>query len=267
MAFKHPLAHKLLALLGYGVGVSLRSTLDVRAVYADARADPRHPECYGRSVHVAWHETLLVPVLFFNTKKEIVLASASGDGEVLAQVLTNLGWDTVRGSTSRGSVSALLKMVDDDHRSPNITVDGPRGPRRVMSQGAIFLASKLELPILCAGIGMHRPWRLKTWDRFAIPRPYSRVRIAIGPLRRVPNRLKRDDLEAYRLWFENQLHWLTSEAEAWADSGRRRAGEIPMPHDAMSPALPYWDPAHAIRLPDSLEATWAELTTRTQRAA
>ena len=125
-----------------------------------------------------------------------------------------------------------------------------------MSPGAIFLASKLELPILCAGIGMHRPWRLKTWDRFAIPRPYSRVRVVVGPPRHVPAGLKRDELEAYRVWFENQLHWLTAEAEAWADSGRRRPSEVPMSPEETWPALASWNPAHAVRLPESLERSW-----------
>ena len=106
MAFKHPLAHKLLALLGYGVGVSLRSTLDVRAVYADAKADPRHPECYGRSVHVAWHETLLVPVLMLSNPNQVALASESGDGEIITRLLKHFGWGAARGSTSRGGVAA-----------------------------------------------------------------------------------------------------------------------------------------------------------------
>jgi lysophospholipid acyltransferase (LPLAT)-like uncharacterized protein len=267
MAFKHPLVQRSLALLGYGFGVALRSTLDVRLAYADARADPRHPNYLGKAIHAIWHETLLIPILMLNNPNQVALASASGDGEVITQILHHLGWATARGSTSRGGVTVLLRFLDDDERTPNLTVDGPRGPRRVMSPGAIFLASKLGAPIICVGVGIDRPWRLRSWDRFAIPKPYSRVRMIAGPPRHVPPRLGREGLETYRLWFENQLNWVTEQAESWAESGRRRAGEIPVSPTEMSPPLPYWNPAHAVRLPESLERSWAALPGASSRAA
>ncbi|HEX3315716.1 MAG TPA: DUF374 domain-containing protein [Gemmataceae bacterium] len=259
MAFKHPLMHRSLALLGYGIGIALRSTLDVRIVHADARINPWHPDRYPRAVQVVWHETLLIPVLMLGRPHNLALASASGDGEVIAQFLQHLGWGTARGSSSRGGVAALLRFLNDDVRSPNLAVDGPRGPRRVMSPGAVFLASKLGLPIACAGVGLDRPWRLRSWDKFAIPRPYSRARIVTGPLRHVPTGLDREGLEAYRAWFQDQLNWLTMEAESWAESGRRRIGELPVSAIEMSPPLPYWDPAHAVRMPESLERAWTAL--------
>jgi lysophospholipid acyltransferase (LPLAT)-like uncharacterized protein len=267
MAIKNPLVQRALALLGYGFGVGLRSTLDVRVAYADSRVDPRHPNNPGRTVYAIWHETFLIPLLMLGDPGQVALASDSGDGEIIAQVLKHLGWATARGSTSRGGISALLHFLTDDHRSPNLTVDGPRGPRRVMSLGPIFLSSNLGLPIVCAGVGMDRPWRLNSWDRFAIPRPYSRARCICGPPGRVPAGLRRDGLEAYRAWFENQLNWLTTEAETWAESGRRWRGEIPLGPNEMSPALPHWDPAHAIRLPDSLLRSWEALPKGRARVA
>jgi lysophospholipid acyltransferase (LPLAT)-like uncharacterized protein len=267
MAIKNPLAQRSLSLLGYGIGVALRSTLDIRVAYADVRIDPWHPDHCGRAVQVVWHETLLVPTLMLGHPKHLALTSASGDGEILAKVMQLFGWGTARGSSSRGGVGALLQLLHDDHRSPNLAVDGPRGPRRVMSGGAVFLASKLGLPIACAGVGIDRPWRLRSWDTFAIPKPYSRVRIVTGPLRHVPPRLKREGLEAYRLWFENQLSWLTQEAETWAESKSRRAGEIPMTATEMSPTLPYWDPKDAVRLPEALERAWEALPKEQTRAA
>ena len=85
------------------------------------------------------------------------------------------------------------------------------------------------------------------------------ARILCGPPRHVPAGLDRDGLEAYRLWFENELNWLTAEAETWADSGRRRIGEMPMVPNEMAPTMPYWTPAQALRLPESLETSWAAL--------
>ena len=267
MAFKNPILQRSLALVGAGVIAGLRNTLDVRAVYADPTADPIHPNYLGRCIYAAWHETLLISILIRSGPRLVALASESGDGEVITGILKNLGWGAVRGSSSRGGVTATLRFLRDDVRSPNLTVDGPRGPRRVMSMGAIFLASKLDLPIVCVGLGFHKPWRLRSWDRFAIPKPYSRVRLVWGRPRHVPTGLARDGLEGYRLWFENQLHWLTSEAETWADSGKRRRGEIPMEHGSLSPPMPFWKPAHAVRLPETLEAEWESLSPGKKRAA
>ena len=109
-----------------------------------------------------------------------------GDGEVITQILHLLGWATARGSTSRGGVTALLRFLDDDQAYAEPDRRRPRGPRRVMSLGAIFLASKLGAPIICVGVGIDRPWRLEAGIGLAIPRPYSRVRMIAGPPRHVP---------------------------------------------------------------------------------
>jgi hypothetical protein len=267
MALKNPMVQQALALFGYGVGVGLRSTLDVRAVYSDPTVDPVHPDYRGRHVYAVLHETLLLPILVRSDPRMVTLASESGDGEIIARTLKYFGWASARGSTSRGGAAAILRFLRTDDRSPNLTVDGPRGPRRVMSPGAIFLASKLDLPMVCVGVGCSRPWRLRSWDRFAIPKPYSRIRFVFGPKRRVPAGLEREGLEGYRLWFENHLNWLTTEAEAWAESGRRRTGEIPMEPGEMSPPMPHWDPAHAVKLPDSMNQAWAALPPGKKRAA
>ena len=67
-----------------------------------------------------------------------------------------------------------------------ITPDGPRGPRRQLAQGSVYLASKLGIPIVPMGFGYDRPWRFNSWDRFAIPRPYSRARAVVSPMMHIP---------------------------------------------------------------------------------
>jgi hypothetical protein len=128
----------------------------------------------------------------------------------------------------------LLKENDDNL---NLLPDGPRGPRRTMSFGTIYLASRLGIPIVCMGYGAHRPWRARSWDRFAIPRPFSRCRTIVGPPLSVPPDLDRDDLERYRDWFEKLMNWLTLRAELWADSGRHVSGSMPMHPRASSWAM------------------------------
>ena len=94
-----------------------------------------------------------------------------------------------------------------------------------MAPGPIFLASKLGLPLVLMGYGFDRPWRLGSWDRFALPRPCSRARgVATGEIY-VPPDLDREGLEHFRRRTEDLLNRLTDEAEAWAASGRRKTGQ------------------------------------------
>jgi hypothetical protein len=109
-----------------------------------------------------------------------------------------------------------------------ITPDGPRGPRRALAPGAIFLASKLGIPIVAMGFGYDRPWRLSTWDRHAIPRAFSRARSVVSPEIHIPPHLDRDGLELHRQQVERLLNRLTLEAEAWAESGTRKVEEVPL---------------------------------------
>jgi hypothetical protein len=106
-----------------------------------------------------------------------------------------------------------------------ITPDGPRGPRRKLAPGAIFVASRLELPLVVMGYAYDRPWRFNSWDRFALPRPFSRARAVVSPEITVPRNLDREGLEHYRQKMEDLLNRLTTEAEIWAESGTRRIGQ------------------------------------------
>jgi hypothetical protein len=94
-----------------------------------------------------------------------------------------------------------------------------------MALGPVFLSSRLGLPLVPMGFGFNRPWRLTTWDRFAVPRPFSRARIIWGPRMPIPARLDREGLEHYRQQVEGVLNCITDEAERWAESGTRREGQ------------------------------------------
>jgi hypothetical protein len=94
-----------------------------------------------------------------------------------------------------------------------ITPDGPRGPRRRIQPGSIYLAARTGLPIVPFGIALDRPWRMRSWDRFALPRPWSKAACVTGQPIQVPENLDKDGLEKYRLLVENQLNELTAAAE------------------------------------------------------
>ena len=201
-------------------------TLDYRADFGDPTVDPVHPAYRGAKIYVFWHENILLPLFLRGHCNIAMLLSRHHDADILARVAGMMGFGVVRGSTFKGGSTALRELAHRA-RTENLTItpDGPRGPRRRLAPGCVFLASTLGLPIVAMGLGYERPWRLGTWDRFAIPRPFSRARAVISRPIRVPARLDRDGIEHHRAGVERLLVRLTDDAEAWATTRSRRAGE------------------------------------------
>ncbi|GIW91047.1 MAG: hypothetical protein KatS3mg109_1479 [Pirellulaceae bacterium] len=194
-------------------------TLDFRAVFYDPTVDPAGKEFSGPAIYLFWHE--YIPFLFYlrGHCRIAMLLSRHRDAEWLAHAARFRGFSTIRGSTRRGGAQAVLECLRQGTTTNlAITPDGPRGPRRHMAAGPVFLASRLGLPLVPIGLGYENPWRLSTWDRFAIPRPASRARGVVGPRIVVPADAERAELEAYRLYVEKVLNQLTQHAERWAIS-------------------------------------------------
>jgi lysophospholipid acyltransferase (LPLAT)-like uncharacterized protein len=213
-------------------------TLEYQVAFYDPSVDPVHPSCSGSSIFLFWHE--YIPFLFYlrghcNTA---LLISQHQDAEWLSQAARHMGFQTVRGSTNRGGVAALREMFRKSHRmNLAITPDGPRGPRRGLAPGPIYLSSRLGLPLVAVGLGYQRPWRNPwSWDRFALPRPFTRARSVVSPRIQIPADLDRQGLENCRVAVEQLLNRLTTEAERWADSGARMACQQP----ARRAAIPWW---------------------------
>ena len=178
---------------------------------------PSRGKINRRYIYAFWHENILVPCQAFGQRDVLVLISQHADGEMIALVSKHMGWGTVRGSSTRGGAKALREMI---HASENnhfaVMPDGPRGPRRHVELGMIYLAAKTGLPIVLLGIGHDRPWRLKTWDRFVLPRPFSQaVCIALDPIH-VPQNASKAQLEEIRQQVETALIDVTDYAERLA---------------------------------------------------
>ena len=204
-------------------------TLDYRASFYDRAIDPVDPGYRGQKIYVFWHEYILFPFYLRGHCNLTMLVSQHRDADILFEAAQLLGFDLVRGSSFRGGSTALRELLrKSGAMNLAITPDGPRGPRRRLAQGPVYLASKLGLPIVAMGFGYDRPWRTSTWDRFAIPRPYSRARAVLSPEMHIPADLDRDGLERYRKQVENVLNRLTLEAEAWAAAGTHKVDEVAM---------------------------------------
>ncbi len=204
----------------------LMGTLDYRALYADPTIDPVNEGFYGSGIYLFWHEYIPIPFYLRGHCDFAMLLSRHRDAQWLAHAAGTMGFKTVRGSSYRGGSRALREMREASKGLHlTLTPDGPRGPRRELAPGAIYLASRLDLPLVLMGYGYDRPWRLKTWDQFAIPRPFSRVRAVVSGRLHIPPDLSRDEIEDWRKKIENDLNVVTSEAENWAASGVRYENE------------------------------------------
>ena len=226
MKLRGPLIDKLGGLAVTGITYPWMSTLRYYGDAEDWSYDPSERDFAGPAIFVFWHE--YIPSLFYlrGHCHITMLLSRHQDAEWLSQAAAYMGFGTVRGSSNRGGAAALREIM---RKSPwenlAITPDGPRGPRRELAVGPVYLASRLQMPIVPVGLGYDRPWRVKSaWDQFAIPKPFSRACGIVGSAYHVSEGADRDELEHHRLAVQNKLNALTEDAESWAESGETRAG-------------------------------------------
>jgi lysophospholipid acyltransferase (LPLAT)-like uncharacterized protein len=226
MKIRNPWLIRGVALTGSWVLRSWMRTLryDYRPLGPDV--DPTRDDMEGHYIYAIWHENVLQPVYRYCGRGIYVLISRHADGQLLAELCRWMGVVVVRGSTNRGGVEAMRRLIRHGRKgSLAITPDGPRGPRRRVQPGLIYLASQTGLPIVPTGFGYQHPWRLRSWDRFAVPRPWSRGTCVTGSPIDVPVDATREDLDRYREVVEHALLHVTEVAEQWAESGQWSAGK------------------------------------------
>jgi lysophospholipid acyltransferase (LPLAT)-like uncharacterized protein len=162
-------------------------------------------------IFAIWHNRLLMlPRVFdpcFPTRQSYGLISASRDGDLIARFIERSGYGTIRGSSSRKGVIALRQLVDTLAADGNVLVtpDGPRGPVYQLSQGVVFLAQKSAAPVVPIHMEYSSCWRLKSWDRFVVPRPFAKLRAIFGAPIQVPPIAGAEDFEAERLRLQNAM--------------------------------------------------------------
>lgn len=188
-----------------------------RIAYADPASDPGRPEYDHHNIMAFWHEYLGVMVPKWGNCPVTMLVSQHRDAEWLNQTAESMGYGIVRGSSTRGGATALRQLKRFAKQSSvAITPDGPQGPRREMAIGPVYLASMLQMPLVPVGVGIDRVWRLKTWDSFAMPKPFAKIRVIFGPRLTIPAGLDKDGLEHYRGLCQASIAAMTEVAESWA---------------------------------------------------
>lgn len=139
-------------------------------------------ERWGAAIFAIWHSRLLYPAYHFRHRDLQTIISRSRDGEIIAKVVQRWGYHVVRGSTSRGGSEAFRELLRrlEAGRDVVITPDGPRGPREEVQPGIIALSRMTGYPIVPVSYDASRRILLRSWDRFLVPLPFSRIRIVVG---------------------------------------------------------------------------------------
>jgi lysophospholipid acyltransferase (LPLAT)-like uncharacterized protein len=177
----------------------------------DDRAGVLGKPVEGNYIAALWHNRLLlisfVLQKFFPQRPGAGLISASRDGDMIADATRRFGFDVVRGSSSRMGASALLELSEvlASGRDVLITPDGPRGPAYELGPGIIFLAQKTGAPVVPVNMEYSGCWRVKSWDRFIIPKPFSKVRVIIGQPQRISSTSSDEEFERERLRFQSVM--------------------------------------------------------------
>jgi lysophospholipid acyltransferase (LPLAT)-like uncharacterized protein len=184
-----------------------------------------------RFLYCVWHDDILMTVFCGRPKKMAGLVSPHQDGSYLADAMQRVGITSVRGSSKRGASRAMRELLDrvrDLHVA--ITPDGPRGPRRQMKTGIIFLASRSGRAIIPTAYACRRAWRIRgNWTDMQLPMPFTRVHARGGPAFIVPADLDREQLEFYaaRLQAEMERQEAIAIAAVSHHSGENVSAHLP----------------------------------------
>ncbi len=189
------------ALLADGLHRGLTATYRTRFLsdsYAKRRARGERVRC----IYAAWHETLWHGIGALRGEGVCTVVSTHRDGEMIARMMARQGFRLARGSSTRGGAQAMrdvLRVSKEQDVDFCFTIDGPKGPRREVKDGVLFTAAMTGLPIVPYTAMAQSCWRLNSWDRLTIGKPFSPVVVHFGDEIEVPRRAaKEGGFEAYR---------------------------------------------------------------------
>jgi hypothetical protein len=181
-----------------------------------------------------WHSCMIPATYIFRDMGIRVMSSNSYDGEYMGRIIRKFGFLAVKGSSSRNAVRALLglRRALEEGWTVAFTLDGPRGPRHEVKPGPVALGRSSGLALTTFHAGVDKAWTLNSWDRMAIPRPFSRVLVRVGKLIHVPADASDEDLARYTDELQATLDRVCEFAEA--NVSRVGTEEFPVLQTALS---------------------------------
>jgi len=177
-------------------------------------------------IYISWHQRFFPGIVFFAKRHRIsIMISKSKDGDFIAKIVDILGWTPVRGSSSHGGVDrggkeALeeLKQRAQDGCTIGHIVDGPKGPFGIVKPGLLHIAQYSGMPILPAITSGEKKWTFSGWDKFMVPKPFSRVIMRFDRETYIPKDITEEEFEKLRAQIESRLYDLYQETDAmWAE--------------------------------------------------
>lgn len=213
--------------LGQGLLESLFLTTRV------ARVGAEHYLRYRREgqpvVFVFWHGQLLPLVHYHRREGIVVLVSEHADGEYITRIIRRHGFETARGSSTRGGIKGLKGLIRAAREGKDLalTPDGPRGPARRFKPGALLAAQVTGHPIIPVAAGASAAWHFDSWDDFMVPRPLARITIVYGEPIRVARDAADQDREELATLLTGRLDELSARASADGPVDARAEGPAP----------------------------------------
>lgn len=169
-------------------------------------------------IYATWHNRIFQSVYFLRNRGIVVLTSQSFDGEYIARFIQRFGFGAVRGSSTRGGVGGLVKMIRlmrEENLPMCFTVDGPKGAPYVAKNGAVLLSKKTANPILPFLIEPEKFWTVKSWDKLQIPKPFSRARVFFAAPITVEENADEIEIENKRLELQKKLDEAVESGKQW----------------------------------------------------
>lgn len=164
-----------------------------------------------------FHGTMLFPVYYCRRYPGIVMVSRSWDGEIIDRSMRRMGYDTTRGSSSRGGKEALSEMIErikEKNYCSGLAVDAPRGPSRKVKIGIVMVAKETGQPVVPLVSWASRQIQFRSWDSMILPLPFSTIVMAWGKPTMVPPGLTNEDYERFRQEIERNMVEASEQAEA-----------------------------------------------------
>jgi lysophospholipid acyltransferase (LPLAT)-like uncharacterized protein len=177
-------------------------------------------------VYAFWHRCVIPAAWLWRRADISVMTSRSFDGEYIARIIGKLGFVAVRGSSSRGGTEGLRQMArESDEAVAAFTADGPRGPKYVAKHGPVLLARLTGAPLAAFHIALEKAWVLNTWDKFMIPKPFSRALVRVSSKILVPADCDGGRLEEFHRLLQASL----DRVRQFAEENVSRAGNKEFP--------------------------------------
>jgi lysophospholipid acyltransferase (LPLAT)-like uncharacterized protein len=174
----------------------------------------------GLPIYTIWHEGIFLMAYFWRNRRIVVMNSHSFDAEHVVRFLKRFGYGSVRGSSTRGGLRAMLEMLRLMRAGcpAALTIDGPKGPRYVAKRGAVLLAKQSGHPIMPMSVAPARFWKVSSWDQLQIPKPFTRARVYLAPPIYVPAEADEQTLTTKHDELQQVLDLLTRQGNEWRQS-------------------------------------------------